>query len=431
MASVQDKNKNFVNVINNMKKMVKDELGENYSDGEFILMAYSWYDDFAKDAEMIQKGCEGFLEVSCANAYGYKKKYRICRPIPATEWAYLKHKPRYQASNIFTNERLYIENNAENCSKAAEYFYRYFGSHDMEKIRRIAVAAAQGIDGKFRERDEFLANAMRDDHNILSLLGLWGNILIYAQTGEARAVSHGRKSPAPNIFLSSKGDIEDRYSFEERTRYADRQVLVNYASTSFILNKSLSDVYDPNWELSFTDFVRGKRDIVIVLTCPFTAAERDAVRYKMKPKNLKVSGEKIILSNLINLQDKIKHYPDCKVKVLLTDVSMPCGYFLNACSSLPEKSNIKVDLYLPNFGKYRSADFSMQLEEPEKSDAEVRQSFVIYDRGETKAVFADLRENIEAMIAHGKELDLRAFSREELIEEIKRIAKEFEDEQRD
>lgn len=431
MLNEMDKNKNFICIINNMKKKIKEEFGENFSDGEFLLMAYGWNREFAADVEMIKKGCEGFAEVNCANAYGYKKKYRLCRPEPAENWAFLKDGPRHRANNIFSVERLYIKNDAENCSRAAEYFYELYGGRDLEQIRNIAIAASEGIGEKFSERDEFAANAMRDDHNAKSLFGLWGNILIYAQTGEKRVVEETTKTPEPNIYLAAKGEIENRYAFEERTRHADRQILVNYASTSFILNKSLSDVYDPNWELSFTDFVRGRRDISIVLTCPFSAAERDAVRYKMKPKNLKVKGEQIILSNLINLQEKIRHYPDCRVRVFLTDIAMPCGYFLNECSRLPEKSNIKVDLYLPNFGKYENRDLSLELENQQKSDAEVRQSFVIYDRGETKKVFADLRENITDILEHSRELHLRDIPREQLADEIRRTAKELENEQRD
>lgn len=273
----------------------------------------------------------------------------------------------------------------------------------------------------FSNLAEYISNTFKRI-NVYEKLSFW---VIFASTypglpnmSKIASIPHTARN---NIFLTTKGDIEqgkNKISLSDRCLDAKKITLVNFAGSSFIANDLISSNYQCEnenwgnflWNLQHT--TDNKLDIVLV--DPDSYAAQDAINYKMRPQNLKVPLEKIIPTNIITLKQGIRFLPYDNLRLFFTDVSLPCGYFMNEFDD-ETRDNIKVDIYLPSFSDYIETDNGDKiLKDNNQSDSNQRLSFTVW-RKENTELFQLIKNNIINIINHSKRIDIKNINEEDYI----------------
>lgn len=247
--------------------------------------------------------------------------------------------------------------------------------------------------------------AKKDCYTLLSAL------LFFAQFGSLP--KEEKSSPAPNVYIGTKGEIQKLYSLEERSLGAKKITIANYAGTSLLSGRIITYDCETAWERFLFKIQEGGCETIIVLTDPASPAAEDAVKYKMRPRSYQTdqSLASIIPSNIEKMKLNIKNYPEWNLRLFLTPVALPCAYFR---SEFEEDSldNIKIDLYLPNFSEYsshaKSEGLTREIEEmriPDEfgSDDEVRQSFMVY-RKTSPELYLAFSKNLDDIVANSTEI---------------------------
>ena len=153
----------------------------------------------------------------------------------------------------------------------------------------------------------------------------------------------------PNIFLTTKGETEDKdkYPFYERLHGVKRIYMLNFAGTSFINSAATAAIYeDSNWlrQWFFESLQLGKIQADVILTDPHSTAAIDAANYKMFPEGPKTPKDRIISDNLNELFALKHNFPQIRLNVFLTRIALPYGIMLLEYDDR-KKNHMKVDLY--------------------------------------------------------------------------------------
>ena len=123
--------------------------------------------------------------------------------------------------------------------------------------------------------------------------------------------------------------------------------MLNFAGTSFINGAATALIYEENnWlkQWFFKNLRLGKIHADVILTNPHSSAAQDAAQYKMYPEGPKTPKDRIISDNLNELF-KLKHnYPQIRLNVFLTNISLPYGVMLLEYNDR-NNNHMKIDLY--------------------------------------------------------------------------------------
>lgn len=157
------------------------------------------------------------------------------------------------------------------------------------------------------------------------------------------------KNVTPNVSMSFKRDLEDtlRFPFYQLLYDVRKMTLLNYASSSFLTGIDIASIYQESDYLKrwfAYHLAKGNIEVDIVLTDPHSSAARDAALYKMYPDGLNKEKSEIILHNLNRLFEFKRQYPEAKLNVYLTRISLPYGVMITEHKSA-RNNYIKVDLY--------------------------------------------------------------------------------------
>ena len=248
------------------------------------------------------------------------------------------------------------------------------------------------------ERPDDVTNLNRfaDKHKI-NALEKWGMIIIYAHSQESPIEYTNEKFPSPNIYMASKGEIQNLSHLEDRCGGASRVLIINYAGTSFICAERITNEVKNAWNIFLYNLLEGKTKVDVVLTNPDSAAAKDAENYKMRPYTLKVPLQKIIPENIQDLKNTMKKYSNSGIHLYPTDIALPCAYLKAEFKDNPEKDNIKVDMYLPSF-----AEYCPNATPENECDDKLRQSFIIF-RDDNPELYNVFSNNMERILEHSVE----------------------------
>ena len=372
--------------------------------GEYCRAVYGWLREFSKDVDRLEA-----LDPELCAAY--------LNDLPNNGLVKLAENPRgfsgsYElAYNGSRKVFLEVSNTPAIRREASEYLMRLYesrcGGDPTLFLRETAEGALLAMEElKLREPREVFGKLVKDSKTREERFTLWAALLIYAQSlqlplSDAPGV---RDDCAPNVYMASKGKIQELYSLESRCRGAKRIVLVNYAGTSFIAGRSVTNEVESEWGRFFYNLLWGGTEVDIVLTDPQSAAAADAVRYKMRPRTIRESCaiDEIIPQNLAVLRDLAVRFPESRIRCFLTDVALPCAYFKNEFED-ESRSNIKVDLYLPAFSGYDPRTGVLEL--AEECDNDQRQSFLVF-RGRQPELYRTFSRNIERILENSRPVNL-------------------------
>ena len=111
------------------------------------------------------------------------------------------------------------------------------------------------------------------------------------------------------------------------------------------------------------------------------------------------------------MKSNIKNYPEWNLRLSLTPVALPCAYFRSEFED-PNRDNIKIDLYLPNYSQYSFYEQSeglihkieeMRIPDEFGADDEVRQSFMVYKQTNPK-LYLSFSKNLDNIVANSVEI---------------------------
>lgn len=298
-------------------------------------------------------------------------------------------------------EDSFLLKNIDTLIQEGLYGFQFRGDAGLDSVPRTKQKLSEKLD-EIRENPE--------DKN--DFLNLFACLLIYSLSGKLSPAGSKRDDArinidCPNIYMDTKGNIQEKFPLEERYQGASRMVIINYAGTSFLTGKMVAKSSNPEWNAWFDSTTKGDTEIHIVLTDPKSPAAKDAEQYKMKPKILKCKSEEIISNNIDELKRHMEKFPDSNLCAYLTNLSLPCAYIKAEFWDNHELDNIKVDIYLPIYTKYvENLDGNYHLENPNVCDDTVRQSFMVLRR-ETPDLYDSFSANIEAILKHAEKLDLK------------------------
>jgi len=290
-----------------------------------------------------------------------------------------------------------IQNKFRERELAVEYLKKQYGPSVAQQ------AAGTGLNAISDESDRKSITDFAEKHK-WDNYELWASVLIYAVSKQLPidepSSSDAIPVLAPNVYLASKGQIQDTISLESRCKGARRIVLINYAGTSFLASKKITADAKSDWFRFLNNMMYGGTSVEIVLTQPNSSAAEDAVKYKMRPETLKKSLHNIIQENIDQFKETAELNPDYKMELYLTDIALPCAYFMCEFDD-QERDNIKIDMYLPSFGIYEMREGGSQLTDPSQADDNLRQSFMIY-RKNNPDLYKVFRKNMEDIINHSE-----------------------------
>lgn len=412
---------NLFFILNNaIRGAIAESLGRPCTWGTYCLELYGWLEDFANRVERLrsadEKACNQYLNDLSYNALVKLSKKDDGVSLLDTSSPYLLEfrggkKVLYRPLNQPSVRR-----------KAAEHLKRWYGDrfsalapeNCLDLVRPGVEALRSGgmeLPDACAIFERWQGEAERGERDPYDL---WAALLIYAQT-ELLPVEGGpalRTGGTANVHMASKGEIESRFSLEERYLNAKRLVVINYAGTSFLAGRMVTTETHSDWDIFFLNLSRGGTEVRIVLTDPDSHAAEDAARYKMRPRTLMEDCplDRIIGRNIHTLRDLVWRYPECDLRCFLTEVALPCAY-LKAEFDDPDRDNLKVDLYLPSFTEYgpavevRPGRREQTVLDESQCDNRLRQSFLIF-RKEQPELYQSFSDNMEQILAHSRELEL-------------------------
>ena len=257
------------------------------------------------------------------------------------------------------------------------------------------------------------------------VFGLLFLVLFYSVNGNIPTIQKSSFQIQPNIYMSSKRNIEYVYNLKERCEGAVRIIMVCYTGTSFFANESISTAYDYQWFKYYKSLIDTVR-FDIVLIHPDSEFVDEMIPYKMKPRSLKsnIHRRDVIYENirvLLKLMDK-DLFPTSNINLYFVDFALTCSYFQCIFEENQKvKDNIKVDMYLPNFSEYtEDGNGNYVIPDNQPSDAELRQSFVVKSGSELYSVF---NKNIEDIISHSNKAIINSKIQDDYTEMMCRIVK--------
>lgn len=211
--------------------------------------------------------------------------------------------------------------------------------------------------------------------------------------------------PAPNVYLASKGEIEqdETFNLDDRCKDANRLLVIAFAATTFLAGRLISEsVYGPKWRKFFNKLADSKAKIDVVTVRVGSLAEKDAIDYKMRPLtiNSSIDIKDIVTKNHENFKDSVKANDLKNVHLYTTDIALPVSYVLAEYED-HSKDNIKVDLYLPIINDYDRSTKSKEykLLDESRCDNTIRQSFIVYKNNKsTEKLYEVLRQNAEDIL---------------------------------
>lgn len=301
--------------------------------------------------------------------------------------------------------RVKITQTPENLSLAANYLKNTFGEHisNESDLKEIICAGLNGIETQKRN---IILKTARDQE--WDLYTLWGSILIYAEadTLPLSQIVQNDIVNSNNIYMDSKGVIQEKYSLKSRCQGAERITLINYAGTAFFANQIVTKEALSEWDTFIHNMLYGGTKVDIVLTDPESPAASDAERYKMKPKTLRpnMNISTIIPKNIEEIKRIYIKHDVYDLQLYLTDIALPCAYFRSEFKNM-DLNNIKIDLYLPSFSGYVDGKNSKILFNEQDSDDMLRQSFMIYYK-DNPTLYNTFSRNMDEIILHSQKIDL-------------------------
>lgn len=411
---------NLFFIVNNaMRGAIAQGLGRPCPWRTYCLELYGWLEDFANRVNRLQsadeQACNQYLSDLSNNALVRLSGENGGVSLLDTSAPYLLE---FQGGKKVLYRPL---NQPSVRRRAAEHLKRWYGEHFSaqapEDCLTLVFPGLEALHSGGMELpdacavfDRWQGEAERGERDPYDL---WAALLIYAQT-ELLPVEGGptlRTGGQANLHMASKGEIERRFSLEERYLNARRLVIINYAGTSFLAGRMVTTQAQSDWDIFFLNLSRGGTEVRIVLTDPDSHAAEDAARYKMRPRTLMEDCplHKIIKRNIAALRDRSWRY-QCDLRCFLTDVALPCAY-LKAEFDDPDRDNLKVDLYLPSFTGYgpavevRPGRREQTVLDESQCDDRLRQSFLIF-RKENPELYQIFSDNMEQILAHSRELEL-------------------------
>lgn len=385
-------------------KYLKDKM--HYSNkGEYYLVMYAWYEDFYNDIIKLR-------QISPESYCNYLKRlfYSGLLRLDFSQQETIWDKDNYIVWLLNTKKNrsvpYSIPSSFETRNTAATYLEKTFSSLSEFDFKQLVEIGLSQIEELSSEHGLILRNIATeeqlDDYQMLA------NIVIYAQNQTLlHSVIEKNFPPSlPNIYMASKEKIQDLFPLDKRSAGAKRLVLINYAGTSFICGRAISDDVKNTWNLFLHNMYCGEGEVNVVLTKPGSPAAKDAEMYKMRPSTLKIPVQQIIETNIEDLLRTKAKYPDFHLNLFFTDVALPCAYFKSEFEN-PEFDNIKIDLYLPSFTEYEetiledSGKHIYQICNKEEADGILRQSFMIF-RKENEELYQTFSNNIEQILRHSE-----------------------------
>lgn len=438
----------FFNSIHSLiYKFLAENKNTQWTKAEYLKNILGWHPEFSDAINEIKNPDNEFLDNDDKKIYSAEQIIKtygvdVCNILNLTlEKMYnekgalrlLKEKEKYvfQVSNdgatpYFRTKTKYNHysdiNFYDEISSVIEYF-----KGKLENIDGIDGVLCECLKISYKENDT-KNDEFRNDKG-KSILEKYGNygllflVVYYSLNGNMPEMIQKIKQRKPNIFITSKADLEKSVSLKERLEWANRIIMICYAGTSFLANKSISTAYDYNWYKYYKSLIDDVK-IDIVLVDPNTKFYDEMVKYKMKPRilNKDVKMEDLIRANVKRIIDLIEVSDGSDINLYFADFSMTLSYF--QCifpEDKRDKDNIKIDLYLPNFSIYNEEDEegNKVISKDQPSDAELRQSFIVKRDSELYAVFD---KNIQDIISNSKKVIINSRVQDDFKDMIKEIS---------
>ena len=167
----------------------------------------------------------------------------------------------------------------------------------------------------------------------------------------------------PNIYLSNRRELENESGIPVSVQLtnARRVSLMNFAATALSRNANMVALsYDRKVNMILSDRFRhrllsGKIELNVMLSDPSSDAAKDAAKYKMNPEESVMNKDKIIDSRVTEWCKEKVLYPNQKINLRLTEISLPYG-IMRVEFDDPNADYIKVDLYAPMIGGNKDKD---------------------------------------------------------------------------
>lgn len=385
------------------------ERGFTYTtQGEYLADVYGWIVPFQEFVQEFRKWCNNeSKEYTGKGAFASQISKLMRKGIS------LPKSMSFKKELIFGDTikiDLFKQKNLLNA--VTDYLKAKFGAIEKEAMAPVQDCAKRVLSGDWKFiLDPTTAIILSDLNHKSDYYALLSALLVFAQSGSLP--KEKRSSPLPNIYMSSKGEIQELFSLEERCLGAKKITIANYAGTSLLSGRAISYDCETAWERFLFKVQEGGCETIIVLTDPTSFAAEDAVKYKMRPRSYQMdqSISSIIPSNIEKMKANIKNYPEWNLRLFLTPVALPCAYFRSEFED-PNRDNIKIDLYLPNYSQYSFYEQSeglihkieeMRIPDEFGADDEVRQSFMVYKQTNPK-LYLSFSKNLDNIVANSVEI---------------------------
>lgn len=400
----------FYTIHKAMKHELEIHVGKYKYWRDYYKEIYDWFPEFHNDLLQLKQ-----VDESLFTHYLNNLNYSGLTKISLTN---INHLSSHDLPVEWINGRivrLKIPNDSHNIILAGKYLYNRFLSRfryedisvsDYSTSNPEDIIANQIFEAGLKRINDLNPSHAKHLSDFIDAHGInyferWAMLIIYAQSTLLPFEPGVENFPTENIYMDSKGKIQELSRLENRCGGASRILIVNYAGTSFLAGKTVTDEVESAWSIFLHNLLQGQTKVDVVLTDPNTPAARDAEKYKMRPYTLKIPLENIISENIRDLENTMKKYIESDIHLYLTDISLPCAYLKAEFKEHPEKDNIKIDLYLPSF-----AEYSPNATPKNECDDELRQSFIIFRKTNPKLydIFSNNMERIlEHSIEYGKE----------------------------
>lgn len=443
----------FFHINSKILAFINEQLNLNWTQELYIRKMFSWHSQFRLDLINIENASffwDDYHEKRCTlprnatasdildftlktmfNEKGLLQFKKIEDMYVFHEWiskTYFtsKRNNHYQDVDFYKNAEVYTKS-------FHEMFREEFNRETFVKNGYVDVFIKllyECLDYSYDRKNEYYSSTQKREIGefILQKYGIFGLlflVLFYSVNGNIPTIQKSSFQIEPNIYMSSKHDIENAYNLKDRCEGAVHIIMVCYTGTSFFANESISIAYDYQWFKYYKSLIDTvKFDIVLVQ--PDSGFVDEMIPYKMKPRSLKnnIRRREVIYENikvLLKLMDK-DLFPTSNINLYFVDFALTCSYF--QClfpEEQSEKNNIKVDMYLPNFSEYiidENGNYVIPDNQP--SDAELRQSFVVRNGTDLYSVF---NKNIEDIISHSKKVIVNSTIEDEYKEMMSSIIK--------
>lgn len=407
--------KRFSNLISSMFSQTKGFVPGKFYKKDFFAFFFSWVPDFSDDFEQLSETAKSNYVNYATGSAGKLARFT---PIDGD------YELDREGGRLFVYDGVY-DKDQRDAAKAA--IYGFYLEHGHESAMKAVIEAALTSIQTLSRPDPILSDAenmlnaqerknfrkayayfrSRIDNGV-ELVDILSELSWYTLCGHYNYPASER--PKPNVYIASKKVIENEteiYNLDDRCKDADHLLVIAFAATSFLAGRLVSrSTYSKKWTGFFRKLSTGKASIDFVILEKMSAAELDAIRFKMRPltlnKEIKISD--IVATNISTLKNEIDQSDLQNVHLYTTQIALPVSYVIAEFNDNPDRDSLKCDLYLPILNNYVETEGGeLRLEDEDYSDATVRQSFVLYRNDpKTRDLYEMLLHNAYSILNSSK-----------------------------